>query len=252
MSNYPTASKEKSCEVGKSNTSSLPPSSGIARAKKPTTSTKRTKSAKNNTTASSPSAFASSSRESTNHANNNTASKPNSQNKLPKWKVSEGKKYLEKELEDINSRFHQMSIEDIHGSDGRFSIYPLKNFKTNFKNLKKRIDTTKERVKFDNLAVAAHIANYSRPQRTHGGYPHWNTHEAKQLLENHVRDGTADRMAPRELRGENGAYKDFPPGVFLKRLHSEKQKQKGAAFWVEKRNRKGMKQRLKEVNECDK
>ena len=244
MSYHPTASKKNS---------SLPPSSGIARAK-PTTSTKQTKeSTKNNTADNSSSAFASSSRKSTNHTNNNTTSKPtNTQNKPPKWKVSEGKKYLEKELEDANSHFHQMRIEDIHRSDSRFSDYPLKNFKTNFKSLKKRIDATKERVQFDNLAVAEHLANYNRPQLTHGGYPHWNAHQAKQLLEKHVRDGTANRMAPRELRGMAGAYKDFPADVFAKRVHSEKQKQKGDAFWVEKRNRKGMKQRLTEVNECDK
>lgn len=170
-------------------------------------------------------------------------------NSQPKWSASEGKKYLEEELKDATSRFHNMNINDIHASDRRFNVYPLDNFRTNFRNLKKKIDATNERVEFDNRAVSAHKINYPRPTTTHVGYPHWNGHPAKKHLEDDVRDGTADKMRPQALRDTRQSYKEFPVTVFCQRVHSEKQKQRGAAFWVEKRNRKGMKQRLEEVAE---
>ncbi len=50
---------------------------------------------------------------------------------LVEWKNSNGKKLLKKELWDVSSRYHSMSIKDIHVSDERFSAYPLKNFSAN-------------------------------------------------------------------------------------------------------------------------
>lgn len=176
----------------------------------------------------------------------------NESKQQPTWKGSQGKIYLERELRDVSSRFHTMSIKEIHASDRCFSLYPLKNFTTNFNNLKRRIAETNARVEFDNRAVSEHKRNFSRPHTTHGGYQHWNGHSAKKQLEDDVRDGIADKMTPQELWNQRDVYKEIPPAVFCKRVHSEKQKQRGAAFWVEKRNRKGMKQRLEEVDEIEK
>ncbi len=66
--------------------------------------------------------------------------KKTAQEGLVEWKKSDGKKLLKKELWDVSSRYHSMSIKDIHASDERFSAYPLKNFSANFKSLKKKID----------------------------------------------------------------------------------------------------------------
>jgi hypothetical protein len=63
-----------------------------------------------------------------------------------KWAASEGKKYLEKELKDASSKFHKMSIEQIHATNDCFKVFPLKNFKTNYNNLKRRIEATAARV----------------------------------------------------------------------------------------------------------
>jgi len=142
-----------------------------------------------------------------------------------------------------------MSIKDIHASDDRFSGYPLKNFKSNYKNLKKKIEEMTARVELDNKAVREHHKMYPRPSTTKRGYPHWDTHPAKEQLENDVRNGTANEKTPRELWMANDTYKEFPPDVFCKRVQAEKQKQRGDAFWVEKRNRKAMKERLVEVGE---
>jgi len=66
-----------------------------------------------------------------------------------KWEKSNGKKMLKKELWDVNSRFHSMKIKDIHSSNARFSVYPLKNFTTNYKNLKKNVDGLRAQVDVD-------------------------------------------------------------------------------------------------------
>ncbi len=66
--------------------------------------------------------------------------KKTAQEGLVEWKKSDGKKLLKKELWDVSSRYHSMSIKDIHASDERFTAYPLKNFSANFKSLKKKID----------------------------------------------------------------------------------------------------------------
>jgi hypothetical protein len=53
-----------------------------------------------------------------------------------------------------------MSIKDIHSSDARFSVYPLKNFTTNFKNLKKKVYGLRAQVDFDDRAVLQHMKSY--------------------------------------------------------------------------------------------
>ncbi len=65
--------------------------------------------------------------------------KKTAQEGLVEWKKSDGKKLLKKELWDVSSRYHSMSIKDIHASDERFSAYLLKNFSANLKSLKKKI-----------------------------------------------------------------------------------------------------------------
>ena len=67
-----------------------------------------------------------------------------------KWQKSDGKKFLRKELWNL------------HSSDPRFSEYPLKNFTTNFKNLKKKVDGLIVQVDFDEQAVSQHKKSYPR------------------------------------------------------------------------------------------
>jgi len=169
--------------------------------------------------------------------------------KLVGWAKSEGKKILQKELANVNSSYHGMSINEVHQSNPHFSVYPIKNFTTNYKNLSKKIETNKIRAEFDNKAVSEHKTKFPRKPNTKGGYPHWNGHNAKELLEKDVRDGTVNEMPPRELRKIREPYTEFPVKIFGKRVHSERRKQREASFWVDKRNRKALKKHMKEVAE---
>jgi hypothetical protein len=171
---------------------------------------------------------------------------------ITKWSKSSGKKYLKEELWDMNSKFHTMNIKEMHQSDNRFKAYPLKNFTTNFKSLKNKVDGLREQVDFDNQAVLQHKELYPRSPNTKRGYPHWDDHPAKQQLEDDVFNGIADTMLPRQLRLTRQSYQEFPESIFCVRLHAEKRKQREQTFWVAKRNKLAMSRHLKEAAEMRK
>ncbi len=175
--------------------------------------------------------------------------KKTAQEGLVEWKKSDGKKLLEKELWDVSSRYHSMSIKDIHASNERFSAYPLKNFSANFKSLKKKLDQLRVQVEFDNQAVSEHKKSYPQSPTTKQGYPHWNDHPAKEHLEDDVHNGIANTMLPSELRMTRLTYQEFPEDIFCVRVHAEKQKQREQTFWVAKQNKTAMKKHLKEAAE---
>ena len=152
----------------------------------------------------------------------------------------------------MNSKFHTMNIKEMHQSDNRFKAYPLKNFTTNFKSLKNKVDGLREQVDFDNQAVLQHKELYPRSPNTKRGYPHWDDHPAKQQLEDDVFNGIADTMLPRQLRLTRQSYQEFPESIFCVRLHAEKRKQREQTFWVAKRNKLAMSRHLKEAAEMRK
>ena len=171
---------------------------------------------------------------------------------IVKWSKSSGKKYLQEELWDITSALHSMNIKEVHASDDRFNIYPLKNFTTNFKSLKNKVDGLRVQVNFDNQAVLQHKELYPRSPNTKRGYPHWDGHPAKQQLEDDVFNGIADTMLPKNLRLTRKSYQEFPESIFCVRLHAEKRKQREQTFWVAKRNKLAMSRHLKEAAEMRK
>ncbi len=154
---------------------------------------------------------------------------------------------LEKELWNVNSCFRSMNIKDIHSSDVRFSVYPLKNFTTNFRSLKKKVDELRVQVNFDNLAVSQHKKMYPQVPHTKQRYPYWDDHPAKQLLEDDMHNGKANAMLPSQFRMTRRCYQDFPPNIFCARAHAEMRKQREQTFWVAKRNKTAMACHLKEV-----
>jgi hypothetical protein len=105
----------------------------------------------------------------------------------------------------------------------------------------------KAQVDFDNQAVSQHKKSYPPLPNTKQGYPHWNSHPAKQHLEDNVYNRTADTMLPSQLRMIRGLYQDFLPEIFCVRVHAEKWKQREQTFWVAKQNKIAMKRHLEEA-----
>ena len=158
---------------------------------------------------------------------------------------SEAKKKLKRALLDPDSPIHNMSLEEIRKSESIYSQYP--NFEKYFKDLKKHVEEEKKQVQQDDIAAETHIKNNPRSQLNQRGYPHWDTHAAKALLEVDVANEMHQNMKPSQLRATRNAYKEFPPDVFAKRVNREISKQTAAAFWAHKRNKRGMKKYLKEI-----
>jgi hypothetical protein len=140
------------------------------------------------------------------------------------------KKMLKKELWDPSSRYHSMKSKDIHASNERFSSYPLKNFTTNFKSLKKKVDELRLRVEYDNLAVSQHKKMYPRVPASTQEYPYWDDHLAKKALEDDVFNQIAGGVLPSKLRMTRSCYQDFPSNIFCVRDHAESRKQQEQTF----------------------
>lgn len=163
------------------------------------------------------------------------------------WQHSDAKKDLKRALLDPTSPIHSMSLESVRKSDERFDQYP--NFAKYYDDLKRQVQEEKLRVHHDDIAVEKYRQSNPRSNLNERGYPHWDTHLAKKLLEVDVANNMHLEMTPIQLRRTNNAYKDFPTDVFAKRVNREVLKQKSAQFWAFKRNKRGMKKYLREVSE---
>ena len=124
------------------------------------------------------------------------------------WQHSTAKKNLKRALLDPKSPIHGMSMEQIRASDNRYKQYP--NFPKYYNDLKVRVALERERVRLDDMLVRMHLRDCPRPARANRGYPHWNTHAAKALLEVDVLNDLHKEKKPQELRKTRREYKSFP------------------------------------------
>ena len=161
------------------------------------------------------------------------------------WQHSEAKKQLKRDLLDPKSPIHGMSVEAIRNSDTRYQQYP--NFAKYYKDLRKQVEEEKKQVRFDDVRAREFRKNFPRNRLNERGYPHWDTHPAKQLLEKDVANKLHEKMKPCHLREKRGAYMDFPADVFAKRVYAEIDKQRAARFWAYKRNNARMKKYVKRI-----
>lgn len=163
------------------------------------------------------------------------------QRKKPKpWQHSDAKKELKQTLLDPTSTIHNMTIEEIRNSKDKYKEYP--KFAEYYKKLKLNVETELAQVQADDVAAKEHIRNNPRKPLNRRGYPHWDIHAAKTMLERDVANKVHERMTPQQLRmsANRNEYLDFPPHVFAARMHAEVARQKAVKFWAFKRNKQGM------------
>ncbi len=144
------------------------------------------------------------------------------------WQHSTAKKDLKCALLDPKSPIHGMSMEQIRVSDNRYSQYP--NFPKYYSDLKEHVALERERVWLDDMLVQMHLRDCPRPAHANRGYPHWNTHAAKKLLEVDILNNVHKKKKPHELRETQREYREFPGEVFAKRMSQEVEKQRAALF----------------------
>ena len=154
------------------------------------------------------------------------------------WQHSIAKKELKRALLDPTSKIHTMSISEIQQSNDQYKQYS--NFPKYYQALQLQIKEEKMQVKADDIAAADQLRQNPRHPLNKRGYPHWDSHTAKQLLEHDIANKLNEQLSPQQLRMTRDAYKEFLPKVFAQRVHAEKSKQRAASFWALKRNREGL------------
>ena len=163
------------------------------------------------------------------------------------WKTSFENAFLRSLLLDTNSSIQKMGDEEIYGRHKGFQKYPLKNFKVNLRNLKKKIASEKKIAAEEYTAFKLQQHNLPRNSKTCRGYPHWNNHPAKVLLKKDVESGLANTLSPKDLYKKRAAYQEFPPGVFRYHIYQQKRVIREHFYWVQKRNHFGRKKHDEEV-----
>ena len=171
---------------------------------------------------------------------------PNGCKKPKPWQYSNAKKDLKRALLGPSSPIHNMSVGDIWKSDKRYQQYP--NFPKYYKDLKEQVEAEKKHAHMDDVKAERHIRNNPHSCLNKRGYPHWHKHPAKELLEVDVANKVHERMTRSKFQESRAAYMAFPTEVFTKRVIREIDKQRAAQFWAYKRNKRGMKKYLQDVD----
>lgn len=157
----------------------------------------------------------------------------------PVWRNSPAKSLLTKLLWDESSWIHQQStscIEEVYEAEPLFKLYPLKNFKTNFKNLKVSIQEEKDAIHFDQVAFESESDFFPRNPTTKAGNPFWDRHEAQRLMAEDVKAGRTLQMKPSVLRESRSEYQEFPLAILRNHKYQEERKEREGVYWQKKRN----------------
>ena len=191
---------------------------------------------------------------------NNSVDKP----KPETWRKSEAKKLLGKLLRNESSWVYGIlefdadrgineidTLEAIHYEEPLFGKCNIQNFKTNFKNLKARIDKDRKNSEFDQDALNKEKLKYPSLSMLQASHPRWNHSEAKSRMEEDVKAKKHLNMLPIDLRETRPEYLKFEKHIFRDILYAEVRKQTGEAFWVYKRNKKMRKKTVAQEEEVD-
>jgi hypothetical protein len=156
------------------------------------------------------------------------------------WKNSAARALLVRLLRDESSWIHQAtSVEQVYENEPLFKRYPLKNFKTNFKNLKDSIKEETDAIDFDQHALEKQNERFPRNPRTTRGNPFWDGHDAQRLMAEDVKAGMTVHMKPSALRETE--YQEFPLSILRGHKYQEERKHREAVYWQKKRNDKARK-----------
>ena len=107
---------------------------------------------------------------------------------------SKAKLNLREHLVDKNSPIHNMSVNAIW-DDPLYKQYPLFP-----KYYKKQVEVEGEEAHLDDIKAQKHIKNNPKGRLNKQGYPHWDKHPAKKLLQVDVYNKLHQKMPPRELQ----------------------------------------------------
>ena len=164
------------------------------------------------------------------------AGKAKKKKKTPKWRNSNEKEVLRKDIVDFKVTEDMAAAQVYEMHNGIYKKFELKHFTTNLRNLRKSVEADRERMYFDSAAYYSDMSK-QRPPRSQTK-PHWNTHVAKDLLEIDLDEGLNTVMTPLELWLTRGEYQVFELEVFRKHIHQAVGARLKKEYWEDFKTKK--------------
>ena len=157
--------------------------------------------------------------------------------KPEQWKTSEAKALLREDI--ISKRVPaSMGAKEVYAMRAEYKEFPIKNFPTNLKNLRKAIADNFARMQVDCEAYG-HDRAILKTLATADPTNHpWHKSEAKKLLKQDIDEGKHLQMKPSELRGTRKEYEAFGLEVFRKHIHQDVDSRSKRSFRFAKKNKK--------------
>lgn len=165
------------------------------------------------------------------------------------WRKSKAKALLFKLLHDKKSKLYSMTAREVYESHSWFQQYPFERFKDNFANLKASVESSLLIIEEDIKICTEELKNFPQLDETVRGYPRWDKHPAKDLLEDDIRNGRYTLGQAKQFQRTRAEYLCFPLDVFRYHIHQERRKQRELPMKVVQRNKKARKMHQKEVKE---
>jgi hypothetical protein len=165
------------------------------------------------------------------------------------WRKSKAKALLFKLLHDKKSKLYSMTAREVYESHSWFQQYPFERFKDNFANLKVSVESSLQIIDEDIKIVTEELKNFPQSNQSIRGYPRWDKHAAKDLLEDDIRNGKYTLGQAKQFQRTRAEYLCFPLDVFRYHIHQERRKQRELPMKVVQRNKKARKKHQKEVEE---
>ena len=158
------------------------------------------------------------------------------------WQFSRAKAHLKACLEDPKDLLYQLqwTPEEVYRSNSLYWPYEKNKFKTNYRSLRRKIESNRRAIEFDEMAVKKEMEEFKRPPVTDRGCPFWDTSEAKKLLKEELASNPDIKsMKASDVQLRHVEYQKFPKAVFANNLQHMKSSLNQSVFWQVKRNRKG-------------
>ncbi len=124
------------------------------------------------------------------------------------WIKSKAKEILKHDI--INGTVNdEMEARDVYEMHEEYKEYEFRKFQNNFRSLKKVIKKHHNRAQEDHAALNLYLLLHPRRDVTAGGFPFWDTSEARVSLKRDIDSGIHDRMSTTELWQSRDEYQAF-------------------------------------------
>lgn len=151
--------------------------------------------------------------------------------KPPKWRYSDAKEILTNDIRANRCKGKTPAqVYEMHPDE--YKQYKYENFRTNYNNLKKKIEMYQSYADADEVAVANDKRNHPTKATTPYGYPRWRHSEAEKQLKEDVDKGDHKKMKPENYRLSNDEFKKFPLKTFRDHIYQEERDRRSKTYWV--------------------